>query len=95
MSVTLQQRSEVYIRKGAKVPYQLVERLLKTFTVQMGDKIEVVSLDRKKPHTGQGPFYSVEPPWQGQPPRIAAFSSVIVGDVITEGSPVESCFMYS
>jgi hypothetical protein len=73
-AVTKQQCSEVYIRKGTKVPYQLVEHHLKTFTVQMGDKMDVVSLDCMKPNRS-GPFQKVEPPRQGQSPRIAAFSA--------------------
>jgi hypothetical protein len=68
----------------------LVERRPKTFTVLVGDKSEVVSVDRLKPHTGQGPFQPVAPPRRGRPQKSAASSSNAVDDVVAEGDYVES-----
>jgi len=63
LPAALQRCQEVYIRKGGTVsplaalyagPYQVVERRPKTFTVLVGDKSEVVSVDQLKPDMGQG-----------------------------------------
>ena len=50
----------VYVKRGAvsppltqcySGPYQVVERGLKVFRLQVGEWVEVVSADRLKPHT--------------------------------------------
>ncbi len=95
MPAALQQCQAVYIRKGGTVPplaalytglYQVVEQRPKTFTVLVGKKLEVVSVDRLKPHMGLGPFQLAEPLRRGRPQKPAASSS----NAITEGGYVES-----
>jgi hypothetical protein len=63
LPAALQRCQAVYIRKAGTVsplaalyagPYQVVERRPKTFTVLVGDKSEVVSVDQLKPDMGQG-----------------------------------------
>jgi transposase InsO family protein len=49
LPAALQRCQAVYIYAG---PYQVVERRPKTFTVLVGDKSEVVSVDQLKPHIG-------------------------------------------
>jgi hypothetical protein len=39
----------------------------KTFTLKVGDKSEVVSVDRLKPHTGTSPVVPAAPPARGRP----------------------------
>ena len=68
----------------------MVERLRKTFTVPVGEKLEVVSVDRLKPHTGQGPFQLAEPPHRGRTQKPAASSSNAAEDAVAEGDYVES-----
>jgi len=66
----------VYVRRGqhggpleqAYVgPYQVLERTDKVFKLQVGDRVEVVSADRLKPHRGSTPTPG-EPPRRGRPP---------------------------
>jgi transposase InsO family protein len=54
----------VYIRRGGcgppltplyMGPYEVLSKHAKTFTLKVGDKTEVVSVDRLKPHTGTSP----------------------------------------
>jgi hypothetical protein len=70
LPAALQRCQAVYIRKGGTVsplaalyggPYQVVERRPKTFTVLVGNKSEVVSVDQLKPHIGQGQFQQAAP----------------------------------
>jgi hypothetical protein len=49
LPAALQRCQAFYIHAG---PYQVVERRPKTFTVLVGDKSEVVSVDQLKPHIG-------------------------------------------
>jgi hypothetical protein len=71
-------------------PYQVVEQRPKTFTVLVGEKVEVVSVDRLKPHTGQGPFQPTvrcaEVGRRSRPQKSAASSS----NAIAEEGYVES-----
>jgi hypothetical protein len=68
----------VYIRRGDTVPslqplYAGLYRVLsggdKCFTVEIGGKAEVVSIDRLKPHLGQVLIAPAPPPTRGGPPR--------------------------
>ena len=48
-------------------PYRVIRRGPKAFNIAIGDRVEVVSVDRLKPHTGSG---AVQPPClpaQGRP----------------------------
>ena len=47
--------------------YKVVERCLKTFTVLVGEKLEVVPVDRLKMQTGQGLFQPAELLRRGRP----------------------------
>ncbi len=48
----------------------------KTFTIQVGQRQEIVSVDRLKPHTGLGPVSPAEAASRGRPPRMPAVPSV-------------------
>ena len=50
----------------------------------------MVSVDRLKPHTGQGPFQLAEPPHRGRTQKPAASSSNAAEDAVAEGDYVES-----
>ncbi len=71
----------VYIRRGGVLPpfapmyvgpYAVLERGEKVFWLQVGDREEVVSVDRLKPHTGAETVQPAAPPKvgrQGRPPH--------------------------
>jgi len=79
---TLRQAEWVYIRRDAigggplapnyEGPYKVLRRREKTFTIRRGQREEVVSVDRLKPHASQVPPTAAEPPRRGRPPRAAA-----------------------
>jgi hypothetical protein len=48
-------------------PYEVRSKHAKTFTLKVGDKSEVVSVDRLKPHTGTTPVVPAAPPARGRP----------------------------
>jgi Integrase core domain len=67
----------VYIRRGGggspmqslyEGPFRVLERGNKTFKLQVGPRIEVVSVDRLKPHVGEEPVAVGQPPRRGRPP---------------------------
>ena len=69
----------VYVKRGAvsppltqcySGPYQVVERGPKVFRLQVGERVEVVSADRLKPHTGSAPAIPAVPPRRGRPLKI-------------------------
>ena len=71
----------MYIRRDAKTggplaatyegPYRAVEWRRKTCQVQLGDRVDSISIDRIKPHLGDGDPVAARPPRQGRPPRSA------------------------
>jgi hypothetical protein len=65
--------------------YQVVEWRPKTVTVLVGEKVEVVSVDRLKPHTGQGLFQPAELLRRSQPHKPTASPSNAVDDAVAEG----------
>jgi hypothetical protein len=74
----------VYIHRGGVVPplspmyqgpFKVLEAGDKTFRVLIGDREEVVSVDRLKPHLGAGPVSPVSPPTRGRPPLQKSSSS--------------------
>ncbi len=76
--------TSVYIRRGGALspfaqlyagPYSVLERGEKVFRLQVGDREEVVSVDRPKPHTGAEPVQPAAPPRRGRPPGSAASST--------------------
>jgi len=48
-------------------PYRVLVRGDKTFTLQVGEREEVVSIDRLKPHQGTYPLLPADPPRRGRP----------------------------
>jgi hypothetical protein len=53
-------------------PYLVVSKGAKTFTIQVGQRQEIVSVDRLKPHTGSGPLTLAEAASRGRPPKMSA-----------------------
>lgn len=71
----------VYIRRGGASPpltpayvgpFKVVARSPKFFSVDLGSRIEVVSVDRLKPHTGPSPVLPAVAPLRGRPRLSAA-----------------------
>ena len=69
----------VYVRRGAvsppltqcySGPFKVLERGPKVFRLQVGEREEVVSADRLKPHTGTTPTLPAVPPRRGRPLKI-------------------------
>jgi hypothetical protein len=81
----LARAEHVYVRVGSQQkplaapyagPYLVVSKRAKTFTIQVGQWQEIVSVDRLKPHTGLGPVSPAEADSCGRPPRMPAAPSV-------------------
>ena len=77
----------VYIRKGGQTaplsplysgPYAVIRPGPKFFKLQIGEKVESVSVDRLKPHTG-GPVTPAAPPKRGRPPGPRTWAAVVRG----------------
>jgi len=75
----------VYVRVGGQQkplaapyagPYLVVSKGAKTFTIQVGQRQEIVSVDRLKPHTGSGPLTPAEAASRGRPPKMSAAPSI-------------------
>jgi hypothetical protein len=49
-------------------PYKVVARQAKIFKLEIGGLLEMVSVDRLKPHLGLAPVVLVAPPVRGRPP---------------------------
>jgi hypothetical protein len=73
----LQAAEFVYVRRGntggpLALPYSGPFRVLhhqeKVFDIQMGPRVEAVSVDRLKPHRGEAPSSPALPPARGRPP---------------------------
>jgi hypothetical protein len=80
----LQSARFVYIRRGGVTPplaplyhgpYTVLEAGEKTFRLLIGGQEEVVSVDRLKPHLGNGPVSPASPPAWGCPPAAGGGSS--------------------
>jgi cleavage and polyadenylation specificity factor subunit 1 len=76
----------VYIRRGGTVPslqplyagpYRVLSGGEKCFTVDIGGKAEVVSIDRLKPHLGQALIAPAPPPPRGRPPKPPSSSTAV------------------
>jgi hypothetical protein len=81
----LARAEHVYVRVGGQQrpwaapyagPYLVVSKGAKTFTIQVGQRKEVVSVDRLKPHTGPGPITPAEAASCGRPPKMPAAPSI-------------------
>ena len=57
-------------------PYLVVSKGAKTFTIQVGQRQEIVSVDRLKPHTGPDPITPTEAASRGRPPTMPAAPSI-------------------
>jgi hypothetical protein len=73
----LAQARHVYVRRGGRVPplsrlyvgpYEVLHRNAKTFTLRVGEKEEIFSVDCLKAHTGPAPLLPASPPLRGRPP---------------------------
>jgi hypothetical protein len=71
----------VYIRRGAAAspltplyegPFAVVQSGQKVFRVRVGSRVEVVSVDRLKPHLGAEAPRLASPPLRGRPPLLPA-----------------------
>ena len=69
--------SHVYIRRGGAItplaplytgPYKVVATQAKLFKLEIGGRLETVSVDRLKPYLGLAPVVSAAPPVRGLPP---------------------------
>jgi hypothetical protein len=81
----LARAEHMYVRVGGQQkplvapyasPYLVVSKGAKTFTIQMGQRQEIVSVDRLKPHTGLGPVSPAEDASRGRPPMMPAAPSI-------------------
>lgn len=75
----LREVSHVYLRRDGHVPplqplydgpFLVLEKTPKTFTLEMGDRREVVSIDRLKPFLGQSPPVVALPRKRGRPRKM-------------------------
>jgi hypothetical protein len=95
----LQQAEFVYVRKGGVVPplsslyqgpYRVLDRRETFFKLEVRGRLEVVSVDRLKPHLGTAPVTAASPPQRGRPKgpgTVTASSSTLPAS--TGGAPVE------
>ena len=74
----LQEADYVYMRRGGVVPplapqyqgpYEVLARSQKFFSLAVGGRTEVVTVDRLKPHLGRAPVSAASPPQRGRPKR--------------------------
>ncbi len=82
----LAQAEHVYVPVGGQQkplaapyagPYLVLSKGAKTFTIQVGQWQEIVSVDRLKPHTGLGPVSPAEAASRGRPPKMSAAPSIL------------------
>jgi len=83
LPAALQSASFVYVRRGGASPplspaysgpFRVLSRSPKSFRIAIGDRVEDVSVDRLKPHTGPAPLLPAAPPKRGRPPASAMSS---------------------
>ena len=74
----LEAATHVYVRRGGvgppladkyAGPYLVLEKGAKFFKLQLGERAEVVTRDRLKPHVGLVPPMAAQPPPRGRPPQ--------------------------
>ena len=84
----------VFVRRGAMAPplapqyegpYKVVDRGQKVFKLQVGDRVDTVSVDRLKPYLGAS-VQPQQPPRRGRPPVLVVDSA---GQPRLEGGYVE------
>ena len=73
----LQKATFVYVQRGSPVPplttiyqgpYKVKERGPKYFMVEVGGRMEAVTVDHFEPHLGTAPVDPAVPPYRGSPP---------------------------
>jgi hypothetical protein len=83
-SQPLWEAAYVYVRRGNVAgpfqppyssPYEVLRRRQKVFDLQVGERVETVSVDRLKPHRGAAPVSPTAPPRRGRPPGSGGSSS--------------------
>ncbi|MBX9657126.1 MAG: DDE-type integrase/transposase/recombinase [Nitrospiraceae bacterium] len=95
----LRQSNMVYIRRGGQLPpltppydgpYLVLEKGPKYFKLQMGDREVNITVDRLKPHQGDGPATPAAPASRGHPPAALAAQSPTAMTPQLPTSPVRS-----
>ena len=85
----------VYVRRGGSMPpltppysgpFPVLARTPKFFRLLIGQKEEVVSVDRLKPHTGQQPVEAPPPPSRRRPARLVS-TALTYADAVAGGGP--------
>jgi hypothetical protein len=85
----------VYVRKGDTVaplsplysgPYKVLSSGPKVFKLQVGEREDVVSIDRLKPHRGDVLVQPAQPPVRGQPSSWLVLFILILGSRLGGGS---------
>ena len=73
----LREAAYVYVQRGSVAPpltplyqgpYAVSKRGPKFFSVEVGGRTEVITVDRLKPHLGPAPITPAQPPRRGRPP---------------------------
>ncbi len=81
----LARAEHMYVRVGGQQrpleapyasPYLVVSKGAKTFTIQVGQRQEIVSVDRLKLNTGLGPVSPAEAASRDRPPKMPAAPSI-------------------
>jgi hypothetical protein len=74
----LRTATHVYMLRGGiipppaprhQAPFLVLNRERKCFCLVVGHRLETVSIDRLKPHVGEGPVEAAQPPRRGWPPE--------------------------
>ncbi len=68
----------------------MLQRGPKVFTLEVGGREEVVSVDRLKPYLGGEAVSPAVPPRRGRPPSNSVASSPAVDDLEARGGSVEA-----
>jgi hypothetical protein len=93
----LRDASMVYVRRGGSLPpltppydgpYRVLDRSPKFFKLQMGDREEVISVDRLKPHLGAPDPVPAHPRARGRPARMVS-AALSYADAVAGGGPVD------
>jgi Integrase core domain len=98
----LQAAKFVYVRRGNaggllapsySGPFRVLHRREKVFDIQMGPRVETVSVDRLKPHRGEAPSSPALPPARGRPPGTGGGSKLPPVATPLGGGPCNSSEM--
>jgi hypothetical protein len=88
----------VYASKGGTVahlsplyigPYKVLSSGPKVFKLQVGERVEVISIDCLKPHRGTIPVQPAQPPARGEPPAADPLLILTLGPQIGRGTVAE------